>query len=169
MKDTVNTDILKRTDTIVKADARHTFDTVAAALGADQHNPLVVVGTEERMAHVGDIVKRECLTITPNLVILEKTGQELVQAYTDSVTYGYVADFMETFVKIDMLLVSEFDYVVREADELSQQALKRLFEALIRNQRQVVFTMTKEPSSYEALALPELYEVVNSGALVIVK
>ncbi|WP_251454304.1 hypothetical protein [Veillonella intestinalis] len=77
MKDTINTDILKRTDTIVKADARHTFDTVAAALGAEEHNPLVVVGTEDRMAHVGEIVKREALTIEPNLVILEKNGQEL--------------------------------------------------------------------------------------------
>ncbi|WP_251439748.1 DnaA ATPase domain-containing protein [Veillonella intestinalis] len=169
MKDTINTDILKRTDTIVKADARHTFDTVAAALGAEEHNPLVVVGTEDRMAHVGEIVKREALTIEPNLVILEKNGQELVQAYTDSVTYGYVADFMETFVKIDMLLVSEFDYVVREADELSQRALHRLFEALIRNQRQVVFTMTQEPNTYDELALPKLFELVNSGALVIVK
>ena len=142
MKETIHTDILKKTDTIVKADARHTFDTVATALGAEEHNPLVVVGTVEKMEN---------------------------EAYIDSVTYGYVADFMEEFVRIDMLLVSEFDYVVREADETVQRGLLRLFEGLVRNNRQVVFTMTQEPETYEALVLPALAELVSSGAFVVVK
>ena len=166
---TINTYILKKTDTIVKADARHTFDTVAAALGADAHNPLVVVGTVAKMENVGEIVKRESLDVTPNLVIKEFTGQGLVEAYTDSVTYGYVADFMEEFVRIDMLLISEFDYVVREADESVQKGLLRLFEGLVRNNRQVVFTMTQAPETYEALVLPNLAELVGSGAFVVVK
>lgn len=169
MTETINTDILKKTDTIVKADARHTFDTVAAALGADAHNPLVVVGTVAKMENVGEIVKREALDVTPNLVIKEFTGQGLVEAYTDSVTYGYVADFMEEFVRIDMLLISEFDYVVREADESVQKGLLRLFEGLVRNNRQVVFTMTQAPETYEALVLPNLAELVGSGAFVVVK
>lgn len=168
MTETINTDILKKTDTIVKADARHTFDTVAAALGADAHNPLVV-GTVAKMENVGEIVKRESLDVTPNLVIKEFTGQGLVEAYTDSVTYGYVADFMEEFVRIDMLLISEFDYVVREADESVQKGLLRLFEGLVRNNRQVVFTMTQAPETYEALVLPNLAELVGSGAFVVVK
>ncbi|WP_127059271.1 DnaA ATPase domain-containing protein [Veillonella ratti] len=169
MTETINTDILKKTDTIVKADARHTFDTVAAALGADAHNPLVVVGTVAKMENVGEIVKRESLDVTPNLVIKEFTGQGLVEAYTDSVTYGYVADFMEEFVRIDMLLISEFDYVVREADESVQKGVLRLFEGLVRNDRQVVFTMTQAPETYEALVLPNLAELVGSGAFVVVK
>lgn len=169
MTETINTDILKKTDTIVKADARHTFDTVAAALGADAHNPLVVVGTVAKMKNVGEIVKRESLDVTPNLVIKEFTGQGLVEAYTDSVTYGYVADFMEEFVRIDMLLIREFDYVVREADESVQKGLLRLFEGLVRNNRQVVFTMTQAPETYEALVLPNLAELVGSGAFVVVK
>lgn len=169
MTETINTDILKKTDTIVKADARHTFDTVAAALGADAHNPLVVAGTVAKMENVGEIVKRESLDLTPNLVIKEFTGQGLVEAYTDSVTYGYVADFMEEFVRIDMLLISEFDYVVREADESVQKGLLRLFEGLVRNNRQVVFTMTQAPETYEALVLPNLAELVGSGAFVVVK
>ena len=169
MTETINTDILKKTDTIVKADARHTFDTVAAALGADAHNPLVVVGTVAKMENVGEIVKRESLDVTPNLVIKEFTGQGLVEAYTDSVTYGYVADFMEEFVRIDMLLISEFDYVVSVADESVQKGLLRLFEGLVRNNRQVVFTMTQAPETYEALVLPNLAELVGSGAFVVVK
>ena len=169
MTETINTDILKKTDTIVKADARHTFDTVAAALGADAHNPLVVVGTVAKMENVGEIVRRESLDVTPNLVIKEFTGQGLVEAYTDSVTYGYVADFLEEFVRIDMLLISEFDYVVREADESVQKGLLRLFEGLVRNNRQVVFTMTQAPETYEALVLPNLAELVGSGAFVVVK
>lgn len=169
MTETINTDILKKTDTIVKADARHTFDTVAAALGADAHNPLVVVGTVAKMENVAEIVKRESLDVTPNLVIKEFTGQGLVEAYTDSVTYGYVADFMEEFVRIDMLLISEFDYVVREADESVQKGLLRLFEGLVRNNRQVVFTMTQAPETYETLVLPNLAELVGSGAFVVVK
>ena len=92
-----------------------------------------------------------------------------MEAYTDSVTYGYVADFMEEFVRIDMLLISEFDYVVREADESVQKGLLRLFEGLVRNNRQVVFTMTQAPETYEALVLPNLAELVGSGAFVVVK
>lgn len=142
---------------------------VSERLKQVDYNPMIIHG---KAAHTAEFLKKLGAyeaEDTANWNIREVTGEQLVKDYTDSVTYGHVADFMESFVKLDRLVITDFDYVLEKADVLEQRFAIRLIDGLIYKMRQVILTIEDEVIAYEANAIPELIDLLSKATEVGIK
>ncbi|MBP9624636.1 MAG: hypothetical protein KBD95_02945, partial [Veillonella sp.] len=80
---------------------------------------------------------------------------------------GYVADFMEQFVKLDELIIDDFDIVLSYDDEAAKKQIALIMKGLINNGRQVVVAMEAAPENYESPANDELLALLESGTTVV--
>ncbi|WP_295789515.1 DnaA ATPase domain-containing protein [uncultured Veillonella sp.] len=142
---------------------------VSGRLRDIEYNPMILHG---KAAHTAQFLK-ELATyeadFTANWNIMEITGEQLAKDYTDSVTYGHVADFMERFVKLDRIIVTNFDFVLESADELEQRAIVRIIQGLKGQMRQVVLTIEAEVLAYEANIIPEMVTLLANASEVGIK
>lgn len=153
----------------VEDNVKDTIIDVSERLKQVDYNPMILHGeaahTAKFLTELGAYEAEE----TANWNIREVTGEQLVKDYTDSVTYGHVADYMESFVKLDRLVVTNFDYVLEKADVLEQRFVVRLFDGLIFKMRQVIVTIEDDVIAYEANAIPELIDLLSKATEVGVK
>lgn len=169
MKDEMMNNDRLVSEVAVEDNVKDTIIDVSERLKQVDYNPMILHGAA---AHTSKFLT-ELATYeadkTANWNIREVTGEQLVKDYTDSVTYGHVADYMESFVKLDRLVVTDFDYVLEKADELEQRFVVRLFDGLIYKMRQVIVTIEDDVIAYEANAIPELIDLLAKATEVGIK
>ncbi|WP_298706096.1 DnaA ATPase domain-containing protein [uncultured Veillonella sp.] len=142
---------------------------VSSRLRELDYNPMILHGKADRTGQFLEQLKVYEADTIANWNIMEITGDILAKEYTDSVTYGHVADFMERFVKIDRLIVTNFDYVLEQADELEQRAIVRIITALRQNMRQIILTIEDDVLAYEANAIQDMIDLLNNATEVGIK
>lgn len=153
----------------VEDNLKDTIIDVSERLTQVDYNPMILHG---KAAHTAKFLKELGAyeaEDTKNWNIREVTGEQLVKDYTNSVTYGHVADYMESFVKLDRLVVTDFDYVLEKADVLEQRFVIRLIDGLIYKARQVILTIEDDVIAYESNAIPELIDLLAKATEVGIK
>lgn len=149
-------------------DAITTAKAVASSLHEAGHNPFIVVGAMgSGKSPLIKALAQESAKRIPGFAGLTRKGADLIKEYTDSVTYGYVADFMEQFVKLDELIIDDFDIVLSYDDEAAKKQVALILKGLISHGRQVVIAMEAAPDSYKCPANDELLALLESGTTVV--
>ncbi len=145
-----------------------TAKAVASSLHDAGHNPFVVIGAMgSGKSPLIKALAQESAKRVPGFAGLTRKGADLIKEFTDSVTYGYVADFMEQFVKLDELIIDDFDIVLSYDDEAAKKQIALIMKGLINNGRQVVVAMEAAPENYESPANDELLALLESGTTVV--
>lgn len=96
-----------------------------------------------------------------NWLVMEKAAAVFAKEYTDSVTYGDVADYIEGFVKMDMLVLTEFNALLEAADEAVNRMLVRVLRGFMSKQRQIIIGLTAPIGADSAEANKELLELLG--------
>lgn len=94
-------------------------------------------GKSHLLAAVANEVQRQ----HTHAKVMETTGPQFLESYHNSVTYGDVADYVEGFVKIDMLIVDDASAIIHSDDEGAKKMFYRIVSGLVRNQRRVVVAL----------------------------
>ena len=68
------------------------------------------------------------------------TGAQFIKEYNDSVTYGEVADYMEEYCKLHLLLVDDVQDIVYSDDEGAKKMFMRLVLGMKAKARRLVVT-----------------------------
>lgn len=142
---------------------------VSSRLREVDYNPMILHGKAAHTAQFLEQLAAYEKDMTANWNIMEITGEQLAKDYTDSVTYGHVADFMERFVKLDRLVITHFDSVLETADELEQRAVVRIILGLRGQMRQVILTIEDEVMAYEGNIIPEMINLLDNASEVGIK
>ena len=77
--------------------------------------------------HLLKAMEQEAVKGNPNLRVRYVTGAQFMKEYNDSVTYGEVADYMEEYCKLHLLLVDDVQDIVYSDDE----GVKKMFMRLV--------------------------------------
>ena len=124
-------------------------------------DPVILEG---KAADVADVIAKVIATgheRWQNWLVMEKAAAVFAKEYTDSVTYGDVADYIEGFVKMDMLVLTEFNALLEAADEAVNRMLVRVLRGFMSKQRQIIIGLTAPIEADCAEANKELLELLG--------
>ncbi|MBD8976681.1 hypothetical protein [Veillonella magna] len=124
-------------------------------------DPVILKG---KAADVADVIAKVIATgheRWQNWLVMEKAAAVFAKEYTDSVTYGDVADYIEGFVKMDMLVLTEFNELLEAADEAVNRMLVRVLRGFMSKQRQIIIGLTAPIEADSAEANKELLELLG--------
>lgn len=124
-------------------------------------DPVILEG---KAADVADVIAKVIATgheRWQNWLVMEKAAAVFAKEYTDSVTYGDVADYIEGFVKMDMLVLTEFNALLEAADEAVNRMLVRVLRGFMSKQRQIIIGLTAPIGKEVAEANKELVELLG--------
>lgn len=124
-------------------------------------DPVILEG---KAADVADVIAKVIATgheRWQNWLVMEKAAAVFAKEYTDSVTYGDVADYIEGFVKMDMLVLTEFNALLEAADEAVNRMLVRVLRGFMSKQRQIIIGLTVPIEADRAEANKELLELLG--------
>ena len=124
-------------------------------------DPVILEGTA---ADVADVIAKVIASRHEgwqNWLVMEKAAAVFAKEYTDSVTYGDVADYIEGFVKMDMLVLTEFNALLEAADEAVNRMLVRILRGFMSKQRQIIIGLTAPIEADSAEANKELLELLG--------
>ena len=76
--------------------------------------------------HLLKAMEQEAVKGNSNLRVRYVTGAQFMKEYNDSVTYGEVADYMEEYCKLHLLLVDDVQDIVYSDDEGAKKMFLRL-------------------------------------------
>ena len=95
------------------------------------------------------------------------TGEQFMKEYTDSVTYGEVADYMEGFTKVNVLIMDDALGLFESDDEPSITMFNRLLTGLKNKGSRIVLGLGE---SFDVEAMPEgMKEHVATGIIVTIE
>jgi chromosomal replication initiator protein dnaA len=90
--------------------------------------------------HLLKAMEQEAVKGNPNLRVRYVTGAQFMKEYNDSVTYGEVADYMEEYCKLHLLLVDDVQDIVYSDDEGAKKMFMRLVLGMKAKARRMVVT-----------------------------
>lgn len=90
--------------------------------------------------HLLKAMEHEAVKGNPNLRVRYVTGAQFMKEYNDSVTYGEVADYMEEYCKLHLLLVDDVQDIVYSDDEGAKKMFMRLVLGMKAKARRMVVT-----------------------------
>ncbi len=90
--------------------------------------------------HLLKAMEQEAVKGNPNLRVRYVTGAQFMKEYNDSVTYGEVADYMEEYCKLHLLLVDDVQDIVYSDDEGAKKMFMRLVTGMKAKARRMAVT-----------------------------
>ena len=90
--------------------------------------------------HLLKAMEQESVKGNPNLRVRYVTGAQFMKEYNDSVTYGEVADYMEEYCKLHLLLVDDVQDIVYSDDEGAKKMFMRLVLGMKAKARRMAVT-----------------------------
>ena len=90
--------------------------------------------------HLLKAMEQEAVKGNPNLRVRYVTGAQFMKEYNDSVTYGEVADYMEEYCKLHLLLVDDVQDIVYSDDEGAKKMFLRLVLGMKAKARRMAVT-----------------------------
>lgn len=90
--------------------------------------------------HLLKAMEQEAVKGNPNLRVRYVTGAQFMKEYNDSVTYGEVADYMEEYCKLHLLLVDDVQDIVYSDDEGAKKMFMRLVLGMKAKARRMAVT-----------------------------
>ena len=90
--------------------------------------------------HLLKAMEQEAAKGNPNLRVRYVTGAQFMKEYNDSVTYGEVADYMEKYCKLHLLLVDDVQDIVYSDDEGAKKMFMRLVLGMKAKARRMAVT-----------------------------
>ena len=90
--------------------------------------------------HLLKAMEQEVVKGNPNLRVRYVTGAQFMKEYNDSVTYGEVADYMEEYCKLHLLLVDDVQDIVYSDDEGAKKMFMRLVLGMKAKARRMAVT-----------------------------
>ena len=90
--------------------------------------------------HLLKTMEQEAVKGNPNLRVRYVTGAQFMKEYNDSVTYGEVADYMEEYCKLHLLLVDDVQDIVYSDDEGAKKMFMRLVLGMKAKARRMAVT-----------------------------
>ena len=90
--------------------------------------------------HLLKAMEQEAVKGYPNLRVRYVTGAQFMKEYNDSVTYGEVADYMEEYCKLHLLLVDDVQDIVYSDDEGAKKMFMRLVLGMKAKARRMAVT-----------------------------
>ena len=91
--------------------------------------------------HLLKAMEQEAVKGNPNLRVRYVTGAQFMKEYNDSVTYGEVADYMEEYCKLHLLLVDDVQDIVYSDDEGAKKMFMRLVLGMKAKARRMAVTV----------------------------
>ncbi len=90
--------------------------------------------------HLLKAMEQEAVKENPNIRARYVTGVQFMKEYNDSVTYGEVADYMEEYCKLHLLLVDDVQDIVYSDDEGAKKMFMRLVLGMKAKARRLAVT-----------------------------
>lgn len=90
--------------------------------------------------HLLKAMEQEAVKGNSNLRVRYVTGAQFMKEYNDSVTYGEVADYMEEYCKLHLLLVDDVQDIVYSDDEGAKKMFLRLVLGMKAKARRMAVT-----------------------------
>ena len=90
--------------------------------------------------HLLKAMEQEAVKGNSNLRVRYVTGAHFMKEYNDSVTYGEVADYMEEYCKLHLLLVDDVQDIVYSDDEGAKKMFMRLVLGMKAKARRMAVT-----------------------------
>ena len=90
--------------------------------------------------HLLKAMEQEAVKGNPNLRVRYVTGAQFMKEYNDSVTSGEVADYMEEYCKLHLLLVDDVQDIVYSDDEGAKKMFLRLVLGMKAKARRMAVT-----------------------------
>ena len=90
--------------------------------------------------HLLKAMEQEAVKGNPNLRVRYVTGAQFMKEYNDSVTYGEVADYMEEYCKLHLLLADDVQDIVYSDDEGAKKMFMRLVLGMKAKARRMAVT-----------------------------
>ena len=90
--------------------------------------------------HLLKAMEQEAVKGNSNLRVRYVTGAQFMKEYNDSVTYGEVADYMEEYCKLHLLLVDDVQDIVYSDDEGAKKMFMRLVLGMKAKARRMAVT-----------------------------
>ena len=97
--------------------------------------------------HLLKAMEQEAVKGNPNLRVRYVTGAQFMKEYNDSVTYGEVADYMEEYCKLHLLLVDDVQDIVYSDDEGAKKMFMRLVLGMKAKARRMAVTFDESFNS----------------------
>ena len=93
--------------------------------------------------HLLKAMEQEAVKGNPNIRVRYVTGTQFMKEYNDSVTYGEVADYMEEYCKLHLLLVDDVQDIVYSDDEGTKKMFMRLVLGMKAKGRRMAVTFNE--------------------------
>ena len=90
--------------------------------------------------HLLKAMEQEAVKGNSNLRVRYVTGAQFMKEYNDSVSYGEVADYMEEYCKLHLLLVDDVQDIVYSDDEGAKKMFMRLVLGMKAKARRMAVT-----------------------------
>ena len=90
--------------------------------------------------HLLKAMEQEAVKQNAAIRVRYVTGAQFIKEYNDSVTYGEVADYMEEYCKLHILLVDDVQDIVYSDDEGAKKMFMRLVLGMKAKARRLVVT-----------------------------
>lgn len=145
---------------------RYTFDTFVigsfnelavkaaeAAIGRPgiTYNPLFLYGDTGRgKTHLVQAIGNNFKKLYPNRKVFYLTSERFAVDYTDSIQAGNSNRFKEKYRQYDLLIMDDVQFLSKK--EKTQEELFHLFNALYDNNKQIIFSSDRPPSSIPDIA-----------------
>jgi len=118
---------------------------------AETYNPLFIYGGAGLgKTHLLNAIGNEAKKIDPNARIKCVTSERVTADLIESIKNGQIDEFQEVYRSVDILLIDDIHFLAGK--ESTQEEFFNTFNALYNNNKQIVITSDRPPSSLQNLA-----------------
>jgi chromosomal replication initiator protein len=115
------------------------------------YNPLFVYGDTGRgKTHLIQAIGNQYKKLYPNRKVYYLTSEQFGNEYTDSIQNGTASRFKEKYRQYDLLIMDDVQFLSKR--EKTQEELFHLFNVLHDNNKQIIFSSDRAPSSIPDIA-----------------